>query len=69
MAIGKPVGRSHPDTTISTQQELFCDNAAAVIHANTSITPYICSYIAADYDLSQEIATSKSSDIDLKTSQ
>eukprot|EP00957_Ditylum_brightwellii_P135188 10307271-Ditylum_brightwellii.AAC.1 len=58
----------HSDTTISTQQEIFCHNAAAVVHANTPIAPGICSYIAVDYDLSQEIATAKSSGIDLKTS-
>eukprot|EP00957_Ditylum_brightwellii_P154262 11739527-Ditylum_brightwellii.AAC.1 len=58
----------HSETRITKQQELFCNNAATVVRANTPIVLGTRSYMAADYDLSQEIESTKAYDIDLKTS-
>eukprot|EP00957_Ditylum_brightwellii_P093744 7137639-Ditylum_brightwellii.AAC.1 len=56
----------HSSTSITTKQELFCDNAAAVVCANNPIIPGIKLYIATDYDLCKEIETTKEFGIELK---
>eukprot|EP00957_Ditylum_brightwellii_P084800 6447643-Ditylum_brightwellii.AAC.1 len=57
----------HTASIISTKQKLFCDNATAVTHANTTFALSIKSYIAADYDLSKERETIKATGLDLYT--
>eukprot|EP00957_Ditylum_brightwellii_P196035 14935963-Ditylum_brightwellii.AAC.1 len=55
---------NHSDKEISTQQVLYCDNSAAVTHANMPLSPGIKSHMVVDYDVSREIEYTKDSDID-----
>eukprot|EP00957_Ditylum_brightwellii_P059217 4494724-Ditylum_brightwellii.AAC.1 len=53
--------------SITSKQEVYCDNMAVVVHSNRPLEPGITAHIAADYDIMQEIWSVKDSGIDLDT--
>eukprot|EP00957_Ditylum_brightwellii_P205624 15344665-Ditylum_brightwellii.AAC.1 len=53
--------------SITSKEEVYCNNVAVVVCSNRPLEPGITMHIAAEYDIKQEIWCIKNSGIDLDT--